>query len=243
VTAQRRWRRLAAGTALLALAGCGTGTPEPAFFPLNPGLVWHYASTTLKGDERLDGRLSVHALSPVRLDGTEYAVRHTSNGTDYLIGVDAHGIFRRAKRTLVQSQPQPDPERRYVLKAPFTTGTTWSHPTPVFLVERRRAGSGDTVPLVDEYTVQMAYQIEMTGVPVEVAAGRFDGCLVVRGTAALTLFVDPDQGFVEVPVTAVETYCPGVGLVRLERREELSAKFFRGGSTTLELVAFEGGPR
>jgi hypothetical protein len=46
-----------------------------------------------------------------------------------------------------------------------------------------------------------------------------------------------------VPVTAVETYCPGVGLVRLERREELSAKFFRGGSTTLELIAFEGGPR
>lgn len=238
-----RWRRLAAGTLVLALAGCGSGVPEPALFPLNPGLVWRYASTTLKGDERHDATLTVRALAPVRLGGVEYGVRHTSDGTDYLVAADASGIFRGAKRTLVQSEPRPDPERRYVLKAPFTTGTTWSHATPVFLVERRRAGSGDTVPLVDDYAVQMTYQIEATGVAVDVAAGRFDGCLVVRGTAALTLFVDPDQGFVEVPVTAVETYCPGVGLVRLERREELSAQFFRGGSTVLELVAFEGGPR
>ena len=70
-------------------------------------------------------------------------------------------------------------------------------------------------------------------------AGRYEGCLRVKGVAALRLFADPVAGWKDLPLTTTEWYCPGVGLVRLERDEPAGSSFLIGGRLTMELLAWQ----
>ena len=42
-----------------------------------------------------------------------------------------------------------------------------------------------------------------------------------------------------MPLTTLEWYCPGVGLVRLERSEPVKSAFPSGGTRTLELESWQ----
>jgi hypothetical protein len=204
-------------------------------------MTWHYRTDTKTASGSNREQLTIRTLAFQRLDDERYGVRRTSDDTDYLIGVDNTGIYRIAKRRLVDTTPQRDPERRYVLKKPYQIGTTWSHSTAIFLIQRWRPGTVNDFYPINEKPVEMTYQIEAVEQTIEVRAGRFEHCILVRGTTDITIFVDPDQGFVEVPITNRETYCPGVGLVLLERYEEVTSRFYQGGTFKLELVDYNSG--
>ena len=70
-------------------------------------------------------------------------------------------------------------------------------------------------------------------------AGSFAHCVRVKGVAMLRLFADPVNGFKDMPLTTLEWYCPGVGLVRVERREPANSTFLTGGTMTMELMEWE----
>mgnify|MGYP003338694896 CR=1 FL=1 len=74
---------------------------------------------------------------------------------------------------------------------------------------------------------------------VQTRAGAFKGCLRVKGEAALKLFADPVVGWQDMPLTTLEWYCPGVGLVRLERHEPANSTFLAGGDLTMELLSWD----
>ena len=42
-----------------------------------------------------------------------------------------------------------------------------------------------------------------------------------------------------MPITTLEWYCPGVGLVRLERTEPANSTFLTGGTLTMDLVSWD----
>ena len=84
----------------------------------------------------------------------------------------------------------------------------------------------------------MTYTIAALGETVEVRAGRWEGCVRVRGVATLKLFADPVAGWRDVPLVTTEWYCPGVGLVKPLREEPARSAFLIGGTVTMELVAF-----
>ena len=54
---------------------------------------------------------------------------------------------------------------------------------------------------------------------VETPAGTFEHCLRVQGQAQVKLYVDAAFAWRDIPLVTLKEYCPGVGLVRLERRE------------------------
>ena len=56
---------------------------------------------------------------------------------------------------------------------------------------------------------------------------------------AVRLFADPVNGFKDMPLTTLEWYCPGVGLVKVERVEPANSTFLIGGTMTMELMAWE----
>lgn len=232
-------KALTLGTLAAALAGCSRA-PAGGWFPLEAGHVWTYDVRTewennVVEHDRLV--LSTHgAESPEGLDGGPAWRRRSASGVDYWLRQDTSGIYRVASKSDLDAAPKPDPAPRYVLKAPYTAGTSWHVPTTAYLLKRRAE-----FPREIRHThapVPMGYTIEAVGLTLDTRAGRFERCLRVKGEASMRLFADPVQGWRDLPLVTTEWYCEGVGLVRLQREEPAGATFLSGGTLTMELVSW-----
>lgn len=235
-------KRLAAGLTLLAmLQGCQRGTPSEALFPLEPGHRWTYRVTTRSGDDASDReRLVLRTLGPenlAALDGQPAWRRRSDSGIDYWLRADASGIYRVASKNDLQAEPELDKPQRYVLKAPYVVGTQWQASTTAYLLMRR-----NEFPREIRHThpnIPMNYQIDAVDESVEVPAGRYTHCLRVRGSASVRVYADPASGWRDLPLSTTEWYCPGTGLVKLERSEPSESAFLTGGTRTLELESWQ----
>ncbi|MFM2112514.1 MAG: hypothetical protein RLZZ271_1174, partial [Pseudomonadota bacterium] len=137
-------------------------------------------------------------------------------------------------RTDLQEQPQLDANARYVLKTPLKVGDTWDAMTVPYLLRRSNEQPRD---LIQTHQAFMTYRVESLNEKVEVPAGEFSGCALVRGEAALRLFTDPNSGFTDVPLVTREWYCQSVGLVKFDREESVPASsFMTGGKVSYVLV-------
>jgi hypothetical protein len=235
-------RRVAAlpFAALLAalLAACPATPPGQSPFPLEAGRRWVYDiktewdNHTVEHETRVLRTLGEEALE----DGRAFR-RRSDSGVDYWLRADASGIYRVASKSELDAQPQPDRPHRYVLKAPLAVGTVWQASTTAYLLQRRQEFPREIRH--SHPSTPMHYVIESVAEPVLARAGRFDGCLRVKGVAVVRLFADPVVGWRDLPLTTTEWYCPGVGLVKLERREPAQSTFLSGGTLTMELVSWQ----
>lgn len=225
-------------TLAAALAGCGAGEPPDALFPLAGGHEWTYrVVTTHEGSAAETSALTLRALGRDDLDGQPTWRRRSDGGADYWLRQDETGIFRVAAKSDAQREAQPDAARRYVLRKPYTVGTQWHAETSAYLLRQRREGMPRELRDSHAVAVQMDYAIDAVEQAVQTPAGRFEHCLRVKGAALLPLFVDPVAGAQDVPLTTLEWYCPGPGLVRLERQEAVThSTFLGGGKVTMELA-------
>jgi hypothetical protein len=227
---------MAALAAALFLAG-GCAPPEPPsseLFPLEPGHRWTFNQTT----ELENGRIDSSWLVMRTLEEDEYAGqpawrRRSDDGMDYWLRRDATGIYRVASKHELEQDVRKDPAPRYVLKEPLAVGTEWQAGTVAYLLERRQGFPPEIRHEAKDIT--MRYAIEALKETVSVPAGRFEGCLKVRGQAAVRLYVDGSSGWRDLPLTTREWYCPGPGLVRLERDEPAGSPLLIGGKLTLAL--------
>ena len=209
------------------------------YFPLNPGLRWEY-QVTIEHPERLATKqLIIESVGQTSLKEELVSIRATSDGTDYYLAQRADGIYRLAKRTLVESEPQLDASPRMVLPLPIAQakGKTWSVISQPYLIER--VYEGMDVMTADMLQFPMTYSVLSLDETVEVAAGHFSHCLLVEGQTDLSLYADARTGNSIVPITTREWYAPGVGLVKLEREEPLNTDVYKGGKITMELLRFE----
>jgi hypothetical protein len=239
---RRPARALALGLASACVAGCGQQAPGTPWFPLQAGQHWEYELRTERDNSASASteRLVLHNLgsgTPPGLPGGAAWQRRSDSGVDYWLRADASGIYRVGSRPHVQAEVQPDSAPRYVLKAPYSVGTQWQASTTSYLLERKADFPREVRHSLQPVT--MHYRIEAVSEEVSTAAGVFKGCLRVHGEAQLRLFVDPVQGWRELPLSTREWYCPGVGLVRLERRELVNSAFMSGGTLTMELRAWK----
>jgi hypothetical protein len=85
----------------------------------------------------------------------------------------------------------------------------------------------------------MDFSIEATGQAVKTPAGDFNGCLIIKGIAPINLWVESEMTYKPIPIESREWYCPGVGLVQLERKEPTTARFFQGGVLRMTLTEFK----
>jgi hypothetical protein len=233
-------RRSTICTALAVPAMLGASTPD-TMFPLDAGHRWTYRVTTRTGDDASEREsLTLRTLGSETvpaLGGDTAWHRRSDSGIDYWLRADASGIYRIASKSDLDPEPKPDKPHRFVLKAPFSVGTQWQASTTAYLLMRR-----NDFPREIRHThpdVPMTYQIEAVDQTLDTLAGRFDRCLRVRGTASVRVYADPASGWRDLPLTTLEWYCAGVGLVRLERSEPAGSSFLSGGTRALELESWQ----
>jgi hypothetical protein len=220
------------------LAGCGAELPQASLFPLEPGRRWVYDLRTEWETNRIEHETRILSTEGEATVGDRPAWRRRSaDGVDWYLRTDESGVYRVAAKTDLDDEPLPDAAPRYVLKAPIAVGTTWQTPTAPYLLRRK----ADFPPEIrhSHPSVPMHYVIEALDAAVEVRAGRFEGCVRVRGQAALKLFADPAAGWRDMPLVTTEWYCRGPGLVKLVREEPAGSSFLVGGTVTMELMQWQ----
>ena len=233
--------RISLLAAAILVAGCSPAPKGESYFPLNVGASWTYDITN-----NIDGTVShetqVNSV-PRTIDyvgGDQVYVRRAEMpggiGVEYWLRKDKIGIARIAHRTDADEQAQLDPNARTVLKLPLTVGGSWMVPSQPFVIgPKTDLGQRD----IKMPKVLMTNVVEALNETVTVPVGTFKDCARVVGNGMLPLYLDAVQGFKDIPIINREWYCKGVGLVKVERVEQLSSNFFSGGTITMELTAFE----
>ncbi len=227
------------GILALLLTGCSEKPQGNPYFPLQKGLSWTYKVTTKYPDQILQDSITITNIGRQSFGKNSYFVRRTNTGIDYYLNHDEQGVYREGLRTVVETKPRLDREKRFVLKTPLEIGTEWREISrPVLLLRvypyRERAGKSAQVP--------MTYRIESITATVTVPAGTFDNCIKVTANGSFNSHIDAVNGETEIPLTTEEWYAPGVGLVKQIRSElqgesitVFNTPIFLGGRTTLEL--------
>lgn len=237
-----RWRRHGSVVALIfALSGC---TPPPTgtqMFPLDAGRSWTYRLVTTFDDASLlpeRETLVLSARGSETLKGEALWRRRSSAGTDYWLRSDDSGISRVASQGALDLAPQADKPERYVLRKPYVVGTAWSATTTSYVYQRSNEFPRELRHLKRYQSLPMQYRIEAINELVKTPAGEFTGCLRIGGRADIRLYVDELFTWKDVPMLTREWYCPGVGLVRVERAEVSPSKFIVGGTLAMDLTAW-----
>lgn len=228
-----------AATVVLTLASCAPAPSEDQLFPLAEGRRWTYLVSTAIDDQEAPQRetLRLSNRGAARIDGAVAWRRRSDEGIEYWLRSDATGIYRIASRNPLDREAVPDPLRRYVLRKPYAVGTEWEAPTVAFVFAHK-----NEVPRTLRHSYKpfpMTYRIDAIDDKVQTPAGQFDGCLRVSGRAEIRLYVDEQFQWRQVPLSTREWYCPGVGLVRLERKETSPTRHMVGGTVTMELSAWQ----
>jgi len=225
---------------LMALTACSRTPDSQSWFPLEAGHRWTYTVTTRSGadtSERESLTLRTLGLATLVLDDQPAWRRRSDSGVNYWLRVDGAGIVRVASKSDMQADPVADSSGRFVLKAPFVVGTQWQAPTTTYLLMRTQEYPRELKH--SHPNIPMTYEIEAVADVVGTPAGSFSPCLRVRGSATVKIFVDAITGYRDQPLTTLEWYCRGVGLVKLERSEPSTSPMLVGGSRTLELESWQ----
>jgi hypothetical protein len=229
---------LTCAAAGLVLAGCGEA-PGASYFPLDAGRQWTYRLSSEWENNSIETEavvLSNQGRDSALESGPAWR-RRSDSGVDYWLRGDESGIYRVATKSDLDAEPKADEQPRFVLKAPIAVGTSWQASTTTYLLRR----NNEFPPEIrhSHPSVPMTYTIEALEQKVETPAGTFEHCLRVRGEARLKLFADPVQGWRDMPLTTLEWYCQGVGLVRVERSEPANSTFLMGGVMKMELKSWQ----
>lgn len=234
----RLWIVLALAVGLLA--GCSTESSQ-SLFPLDEGLQWHYrVSRSDPLGNRDISSLVLTNLGSTMWDRERVFERRNGFGTHYYIQKREDGYYRVAKRRVVDQRPLPDKPPRMILPLPPRADAHWRHTTTTHLLRR-------IFPFSETYqhsaAIYMEFRVAAKGLKVTVPAGSYEGCVRVDGVASIQVASDARVGMSDVPLTQSEWYCPGAGLVRLTRQEDLHTEHgaIIGGQLKLELMQLDNG--
>ena len=225
------------------ITGCDQPAKENPLFPLAAGKRWTYQIETVY--DAPDAKTTVHKLEMRNLgsaelsDGTKAWVRRSSNGHEDWLVTDDNGIQRVAMKSPTKDQAVMDEEPRTVLPQPLKVGSTWTLPTVPYFLRRRNENPSEFRYVSKYQNLPMVFTVSDMNVKISTPAGNFDNCTRVDGTMEMMLWNDAIFAYKPTPILSREWFCPGVGLVQVEREEPTTAKLFQGGTMRMTLIHFQ----
>jgi hypothetical protein len=227
----------------LLLQACGSGGVQEPLFPLQAGQRWTYRVETLVDDTEAKPKretLTLETRRPTEVLGQMAWHRRSNSGVDYWLRSDETGVYRVASKGPLDHEPIKDPAPRYVLRKPYQVGTSWEAPTTLYVLARRNEFPPELKHFEKFQRLNMIYRIEAIDQEVNTPAANYKGCVLVEGRTVIKLFSDATLSMEDVNIITRESYCPGVGLVRLHREETSPTKFIQGGQYLMELTRHSG---
>ena len=228
---------------IILLTGCDQPAKENPLFPLAAGKRWTYQIETVY--DAPDAKTTVQKLEMRNLgsaelsDGTKAWVRRSSNGHEYWLVTDDSGIQRVAMKSPTKDLAVMDEEPRTVLPQPLKVGTTWKIPTVPYILRRRNENPSEFRYVSKYQNLPMVFTVADMNVKISTPAGDFENCTRVDGTMEMMLWNDAIFAYKPTPILSREWFCPGVGLVQVEREEPTTAKLFQGGTMRMTLMKFQ----
>lgn len=236
LTAHVRCRRLAALALLVSsLPGCKTDSTD--YYPLDAPRWWYFAVDATVLDEAQHSRYLMQnaGLAP-GMDNTVHLQTAQAGSADFLRRQDG-GVARIASLRPGMRGPRSDSPPRVVLPALLKPGSAWQTHSTLALVESRTFEPRDRL-IPRRLPVTLEMRVVGMDATVEVAAGRFADCLEVEGQGVAEVPTDRGNGTASVAVEVREWFAPGIGLVKLERRETSTSTFLKDGQQHWELLAY-----
>ena len=196
------------GLVLLLVPSCSA--PDTSYFPTAPGYEWTYDIS--RKNPEIQGpviqRSIVRNLPARTVDGITYYPKIYANGKKHYFTDFAEGISRQ----------HTDAERTdLVIGYPLSTGTEWRAASVLFLFDLPRK-LHDFRGRISR-NLELDYTITSTADEVRVPAGHFVRCLRVDAVGFLDLPHRLMLGIRMIKVEQTQWYAPGVGLVKMTRRE------------------------
>jgi len=220
---------------VMALGACKTDSAN--YYPLEASRWWHYDVRDTVLDEQHHNRYLVQnaGLAP-GMDGSVHVQTAQTASADFLRYHGA-GVERIAHLRPGMHGSQPDSPPRVLLPDTLTPGTTWQAHSTLALIESRTFEPRDRI-IPRRLSVELEKKVVSDEAEVTVPAGSFDHCLLVEGQGLATVPTDRGNGTASVSVEIREWYAPGVGLVKLERRESAQSSFLKTGRQQWELLDY-----
>lgn len=240
---RRRTRAVLSAVLAAGLGGCGDSAQ---YLPLQPGLSWHYEMerTTMDGTrvQKLFLRTLPGRARYASADGAgevEAVARQSLDGSEELLARTAEGVVRLGGRHRDDSEPVLTSAPRLLLPHAPEVGMRWTTPTRTQVLEKTGPPQETLYKILVE--LPMTYEILSVDDTVSVPAGRFEGCIRVRGTASTHASVGNYIGSTDILIESTDWYAPGIGLVKSERRETTTSSALDAGRSVMELVEVTGG--
>lgn len=237
VHAGRAQRALALVLLAASLAACGPS--GGSYYPLTAGRWWHYAVLTVVLDDTRRSRFLLQNAGLARgLDGQVHLQISQTRSADFL-RAEGDGVLRIASQHPGMPGPRPDEPPRVVLPQTLAAGSEWQVRSSLALAESRTFEPRDRI-IPRRLPVALTKTIASRDETVEVAAGRFEHCLLVEGVGEASVPADRGNASATIRVSVREWYAPDVGLVKLEREETTASTFFKPGRQRWELLDHGG---
>ena len=225
--------RLPALIAVVAALLAGCSQADRTFFPTETGRWWYYETRAEVRSETNRQRLFVANL---RQEGDRLIQRRQA-GQQHVYSITSDGPRHEgfseggAGDTSAVQETQA-----LVLPAHPAAGQRWEFKSRLRVIESRTFAPEDRLARLP---LGLTLQATVAAIDetVQVPAGRYTHCVRVDSTGKMNVPVDHAQSFVEVTAEQREWYAPGVGLVRLERKEHAESTFLQNGSYVQELLA------
>ena len=220
-------------TLALGLAACGHGRDDTSYFPLTPGSRWQYRveRTTMDGGRELRHALSVLDRQPNQ--PADMRVRVTLDGQRYVYRLNDEGVWRVAIERARGPNSVEDQQQQLVMPLNPTLGQQWQARSSTTVLESS-AAPWETLFRV-QVPIAMQFRVTALDATVDTPAGEFRQCLLLEGHGETDSDLGNGLGATHIAVDTREWYARGVGLVRMERHEQTSAKGLATGSLVMEL--------
>lgn len=220
---------------VLALAGCKLGGQNANYFPLGSAWTWQYRITfDIKNIGKERTAMVVANRPSLTVENQKVFPRMYQDGHRYYYVAQDDGILLVADRASGGQTKEADAEQ-YVLKYPLAPGTSWPVGSQTYLLRRQLFSPTAVIMVPITAPIEVTYTIELKVDVVRVPAGTFRDCLRIHGTAASVRDLGERIGNAEVRVDTTEWFAPGVGLVKMVRKEDLHPESFASGSMAIEL--------
>ena len=232
---------LASAAFAFVLVACHPNGQIADYFPLDSGWSWQYRVTLdIKNVGKETTATVVANSSPLTESSQKVSPRIYQDGHRYDYVSQDNGILLVSDRAS-GNQVRPAEAGQYVLKYPLTAGTSWPVASQTYLLRRQIFSPTAVIMVPITVPIEVTYTIEATDDVVRVPAGVFRNCLRVRGTAASVRDLGERIGDAEVRVDATEWFAPGVGLVKMVRKEDSHPESPASGSMAIELQRLDKG--